>query len=500
MRVSHRQKQRNTSLFLAIFGAFFLLPGLGLLFFKAIPNLPRLFSSQTLSSDDFEAIVAAGIVGLLFSLVGGGTVYWGLKKPSDDADLLDSDTPWLGRKKWAADSLKDSFALTGGLIWGFAIFWNLITAPALFAFTDELGKGNQMIWFVLLFPLAGLYLIGMAIHKTLDWRRFGQMEVRLEPYPGAIGGDVAGTIHLATPLPAGTPIKVSLDCVHHYSHGKNSSQNIVWQHNGLFEPLQSSRSITVQFLFEVPSDLPQSSTASTSTGSSNYHVWTLRVNAELPGVDLVRQIELPVFPSEEKANSSFRLNLKTLSNDADAVDTPFVNSAGQEQAIIGDHRNKGFGTGVFIGLVFLAIGIGLAYFMGHLQKETSLIGFGTLFASIGLAIFSYSMLGRFRHYYLRLSKPMLEFRYKNLFGGKVVTLNYDEIAAVTTESRGSMTVGNNHYQFFNLGLKLKNGEALRIGDRFSRQQVEKTAQALAQKLGLEVEEKAARISRLSQKI
>ena len=80
MRVSHRQKQRNTSLFLAIFGAFFLLPGLGLLFFKAIPNLPRLFSSQTLSSDDFEAIVAAGIVGLLFSLVGGGTVYWGLKK------------------------------------------------------------------------------------------------------------------------------------------------------------------------------------------------------------------------------------------------------------------------------------------------------------------------------------------------------------------------------------------------------------------------------------
>jgi len=495
MRVSHRQKQKNTSLFLAIFGAFFLLPGLGLLFFKAIPNLPRLFSSQTLSGDDFESIVAAGIVGLLFSLVGGGLVYWGLKKPSDDADLLDSDTPWLGRKKWAADSLKDSFALTGGLIWGFAIFWNLISTPALFAFTDELNKGNQMIWFVLLFPLVGLYLIGMAIHKTLDWRRFGQMKVRLEPYPGAIGGDVAGSIHLSTPLPAGTPVKVSLDCVRHYSHGKNSSQSIVWQHNGLFEPLQSSRSTTAQFLFEVPAGLPQS-----STGNSSYHVWTLSVNAELPGVDLVRQIELPVFSSEEKASSSFRLNLKTLTNDVDSVDTPFASHVGQEQAIIGDHRNKGFGTGVFIGLVFLAIGIGLAYFIGHLQKETFLIGFGALFASIGLAIFSYSILGRFRHYYLRLSKPMLEFRYKSLFGGKVVTLNYDEIAAVTTESRGSMTVGNNHYQFFNLGLKLKNGETLRIGDRFSRQQVEKTAQALAQNLGVAVEEKASRTSKLSQKV
>ena len=495
MRVSQKQKQKNTSIFLAIFGAFFLLPGLGLLFFKAIPNFPRLFSSQTLSGDEFEAIVAAGIVGLLFSLVGGGTVYWGLKKPSDDADLLDSDTPWLGRRKWAADSLNDSFALTGGLIWGFAIFWNLITAPALLAFSDELNKGNQMIWFVLLFPLAGLYLIGMAIHKTLDWRRFGQMKVRLEPYPGAIGGDVAGTIHLAAPLPAGTPIKVSLDCVRHYSHGKNSSQSIVWQHNGLFEPMQSSRSTSVQFLFEVPAGLPQS-----STGNSSYHTWTLSVSAELPGVDLVRQVELPVFPSEGKASSSFKLNLKALALDSDSGDTPFASNAGQEQAIIGDHRNKGFGTGVFIGLVFTAIGIGLAYFIGHLQKETPLIGFGVLFGSIGLAIFAYSMLGRFRHYYLRLSQPMLEFRYKSLFGGKVVTLNYAEIAAVTTESRGSMTVGNKHYQFFNLGLKLKNGEDLRIGDRFSRQQVEKTAQALAQKLGLEVEEKASRISRLSQKV
>lgn len=494
MPLRQKQKQRNTRMFLAVFGAFFLLPGLGLLFFKAIPNLPRLFSSQTLSADDFESIVASGIIGLLFSLIGGGVVYLGLKKPSDDASLLDSDTPWLGRKKWAPDALKDSFALTGGLIWGFAIFWNLLTTPALLAFSDELNKGNQMIWFVLLFPLTGLYLIGMAIHKTLDWRRFGQMKVKLGPYPGAIGGDVAGTIHLSTPLPPGTPIKISLDCVRHYVNGKNSSQSIVWQHNGLFNPLQSSRSTSVQFLFEVPAGLPQS-----STGNSSHHVWTLSVSAELPGVDLVRQIELPVFPGEEKASSSFRLNLKSSTNDTDSVDTPFASNTGQEQAIIGDHKNKGFGTGVFIGLVFIAIGIGLAYFIGLLQKETFLIGFGALFCSIGFAIFSYSMLGRFRHYYLRLSQPMLVFRFKSLFGGKVVTLNYDEIAAVTTESRGSMTVGHKHYQFFNLGLKLKNGEALRIGDRFSRQQVEKTAQDLAQKLGLEVEEKAPRISRLAQK-
>lgn len=490
MQVTHQQKQRNTSIFLAVFGAFFLLPGLGLLIFKVIPKVPRLFSSPPLSGEDFESVLAAGVVGLLFSLIGGGAVFWGLKKPSDDAALLDSDTPWLGRKKWAANSLRDSFALTGGLIWGFAIIWNLLAAPALFALPDELNKGNQLIWFVLLFPLVGLYLIGIAIHKTLDWRRFGQMKVKLEPYPGAIGGDVAGTLHLSTPLPAGTPVNVSLDCVRHYRQGKNSSQSIVWQHYSLFEPLQSRRSTTLQFLFEVPADLPQS-----SAGSNSYHVWTLRISAELPGVDLIRQIELPVFPTTEKASASFRISLKPLATDIDSSHTLFADDNGEEQAIVGDYRNKGFGTGLTVGLGFMATGTGLAYFIGHLQQETFLLGFGALFSLIGFAIFWFSISGRFRHYYLRLSQSILEFRYKSVFGGNLVTLNYDEIAAVTTESRGAMTVGNKHYQFFNLGLKLKNGEALRIGDRFSRQQVEKTAQALAQELGLEVEEKATRMSK-----
>ena len=41
-------------------------------------------------------------------------------------------------------------------------------------------------------------------------------------------------------------------------------------------------------------------------------------------------------------------------------------------------------------------------------------------------------------------------------------------------------------------------KALRIGERFSRQQAEKTAQILAQKLDLAVEEKAARTSTQTQ--
>ncbi|PCJ35760.1 MAG: hypothetical protein COA75_09750 [Cellvibrionales bacterium] len=67
--------------------------GLSLVVFKATPNVPLLLSTQSPIDDEFEPNVEAGIVGLLFSLSSGGLVYLF----SDDAELLDSDTLWLGQ-------------------------------------------------------------------------------------------------------------------------------------------------------------------------------------------------------------------------------------------------------------------------------------------------------------------------------------------------------------------------------------------------------------------
>jgi hypothetical protein len=82
---------------------------------------------------------------------------------------------------------------------GFAIFWNAISSPVLFAFQGELARGNQMRWIALLFPLVGLGLLVWAMRQTLGWRRFGMTLLGLDPFPGAIGGDVGGTVELRLP-------------------------------------------------------------------------------------------------------------------------------------------------------------------------------------------------------------------------------------------------------------------------------------------------------------
>lgn len=51
--------------------------------------------------------------------------------------------------------------------------------------------------------------------------------------------------------------------------------------------------------FDVPNDLPVSETA-----SDNHHLWRLELNADLPGVDLHRQFEIPVFATGEKSRAA----------------------------------------------------------------------------------------------------------------------------------------------------------------------------------------------------
>ncbi|MBV1931263.1 MAG: hypothetical protein KUG71_06065 [Porticoccaceae bacterium] len=487
MPISMKAKRRNSSIILAIFGASFLLPGLGLLLFKAIPELLTVFSGVRLSTNDSESLLAVVMVGIVFSLVGGGLVYWGLKAPTDDPALLDSDTPWLGRKNWASPEIKDNFALTGGLLWGFALIWNLLSTPAMLAIPDELNKGNQAIWFAVLFPIAGLAIIALAIRKTLEWRRFGQIKVTLDPYPGAIGGNVAGNIHLATPLPPGTDLQISLDCVRHYRQGKSSNQSVVWQYSRTVQPIRSSRSTSAQFLFEVPEDLPPS-----SIPDSSYHSWTLHINAELAGVDLSRQVEIPVFATGAKASESLRrharastsANVSTSGIDKTTGTSLLLNASNESVEIIGEHGRKGFSAGLLVGLVFMLMGGGMGYFIGSLKAELGFLGFGLLFGGIDLLVLIFTITGRFKRYHLRLAKPLVELNRQSLFGTSSTSTHYDDIASVTTKPRGSMQTGGKHYEFFNLVLELKNGELVRIGEKLSRQQAEGLADGLLKHFGL----------------
>src|SRR5262249_34034729 len=82
-----------------------------------------------------QALIPGGM-GLLFPAIGVGVMVGGRKAGAAAKARqarVDSapDSPWLWREDWASGQIEDRSASAGGAFWLFAIFWNLVSFPAL---------------------------------------------------------------------------------------------------------------------------------------------------------------------------------------------------------------------------------------------------------------------------------------------------------------------------------------------------------------------------------
>ena len=109
---------------------------------------------------------------LIFVVVFGGfgaVVLWAInRRPAPAPRGLPA---WHTRADWRDNRIRCGAKAALGFAWGFAIFWNAISAPVLFAFPGELARGNEMMWVALLFPLIGLGLLTWSVRQTLAWLR-----------------------------------------------------------------------------------------------------------------------------------------------------------------------------------------------------------------------------------------------------------------------------------------------------------------------------------------
>lgn len=246
---------------------------------------------------------------LVFGGVGIGLMLFALNAKVGSTDHPESASkPWLGQEEWANPEVvcNGKSGLWG--IWFIAIIWNLTSLPASLAIPDEWAEGNKLILIALMFPLAGMYLLLWAIKSTRSWRRFGQLRLALDPYPGNLGGQVGGTLEVPIAYNSQQRFPVSLQCVHSYETGSGKSRSrreeILWQASGLAHTHPSPTSGTLLAIaFDVPANLPAS-----ETHSQSYRFWRLDLKADLPGVDLHRQFELPVFATAEKSRSKLPLS------------------------------------------------------------------------------------------------------------------------------------------------------------------------------------------------
>ncbi len=244
--------------------------------------------------------------GLVFAGIGAGLLYWGWRKPAAVAVATAPGTdeaPWLARREWADNAIRSDKRWELWVAWGFTLAWNLISMPLLFSELPRLlqnPKPGPMI--AMIFPLIGVGLLIWAIRVSRDVARQGELRLSLDPFPGAIGGHVGGTLMLGRSHDASHAYRVTLSCLRHYrqrdSEGTESRESLAWQIEGFARTAYSSDGVRLGFRFSVPAGLPPSSE---DDGEGNHHSWRLQIERQPPATSFSRRFEIPVFATGASA-------------------------------------------------------------------------------------------------------------------------------------------------------------------------------------------------------
>ncbi|MBT8078761.1 MAG: DUF3592 domain-containing protein [Gammaproteobacteria bacterium] len=244
---------------------------------------------------------------LVFGGVGLGLILWTLfgAKSSPAQEQEFGSKPWLANDKWQSAVISSGSKSGMYGAWIFATLWSLISAPLPFLiYTEVLEKQNYLALVGLLFPLVGTGLFIWALRSTLEWRRFGSAPVTLDPFPGSIGGHVGGTIDVNVPYDATVQYSVTLTSLHSYvsGSGKNRSrrEKAGWQDSQVAHAEHGAKGARLTFRFDVPDGLNESDA---SRDGERYNLWRMNLHAEMPGPDIDRDYEIPVYATGEHSQN-----------------------------------------------------------------------------------------------------------------------------------------------------------------------------------------------------
>ena len=250
------------------------------------------------------------VFAVTFGGAGFGLITWGLvsrRKARVRADRLEQqpDEPWLVRDDWAAGMIEYQSGAAFVPLLVVTAFINIVAWPVLFAVViPQLGSGNWLALFGLLFPLAGVVTAAYAARSWARRRKYGATRFEMASVPGVLGGRLAGVVHVPQHVEARGGFTETLRCIRREVTRRGDSdsvrENVLWEAERKLtnELLPGDRSKTaVPVLFEIPFDQPESS----PQASRSSVLWRLEVAAETTGADFVAKYEIPVFRTAESS-------------------------------------------------------------------------------------------------------------------------------------------------------------------------------------------------------
>lgn len=173
-----------------------------------------------------------------------------------------------------------------------ALGYGLIAIAVGGYFAHARGIPDVPLWLGLLLGLAWLASAFRALVKTLQWRRFGVLELQLDESPARLGGVLSGALELPERFDASDEFWWRLACVRNErtpSSGRSRVATAIWQEEALAKVEPCARGVRLRFRFDLPRDLPPS-----PPQDADPHAWTLHLSADLAGADLDHSFEVPV--------------------------------------------------------------------------------------------------------------------------------------------------------------------------------------------------------------
>lgn len=149
----------------------------------------------------FGGIGIGGFVGLAFA--------YRKKKQMDAARAINPSEPWTWDATTADGKLLPKPRWIGTT--AFAFFWNVIGWPVTGLFLrNEFQRGPSLIWFMLIFPLAGQWLLWRAFKALRIRIRFGLPVLTIQPWPFYVGDQLSGTIEFPKAVPSSEELVAEL--------------------------------------------------------------------------------------------------------------------------------------------------------------------------------------------------------------------------------------------------------------------------------------------------
>lgn len=431
----------------------------------------------------------------VFGGVGLGLILFSLrarKKTSLSQPELRNE-PWLANDDWQSASIKSSSKQTMYFTWGIAAFWNLISAPLPFVIFREVTRNNNYIALIgLLFPLVGAGLITWAVRRTMEWRRFGPAPILLDPFPGSIGGHVGGTVEVK--LPYSSSARFSLTLTSLYSHisgsGKDRSRtsSAKWQDTQIAHSTSGARGTRLSFRFDVPDNLHESDA---EQNENEYYLWQLNLKAELPGADIDRDYEIPVYATQQQSQQLSNFSIERARSSQKQIDLEIIKEmvrldfgvSGRSILYpVGRNLWSGF-MGVLFGAIFTAVG-------WYLLTEAGKFFMAAVFGGIGLLVLMFSL-------YFALNSLQVVVRgsdiwsIRRIFGIPLRQSRMQRSAVVRIDRKKSSTSqsGTKHVVRYTLFALDRQGRKMVVGEGFKgASQAKAAAEFMASELGLELQD------------